>query len=210
MAPRPTIRCASRENQRPRADFGEVKKCDGPGLADSKKVPFSRRSGRGVFGFVFVGRTIAQRRPPKDAQVHFGVTVSHPTLVLAERQNELPVQPVLDSPWWARFRRRSLTPHRAGKSARRRLAAENAEPHLVAILPVALRVADDLADRFQSRPAGAVGQVLRHRADVIPPRLFPPVALLVRLMARPRPGVSERKRENFLASRSNPGILNAG
>ena len=38
---------------------------DGPGLADSNESLFSRRSGRGVFGcvfgFVLVGRTIAQR-----------------------------------------------------------------------------------------------------------------------------------------------------
>lgn len=35
--------------------------CDGPGLVDAKKFLLSRRSGRGVFGFVHVGRAIAQR-----------------------------------------------------------------------------------------------------------------------------------------------------
>jgi len=81
-----------------------------------------------------------------------------PALVFLKRNIQLPMQPILDAPVAARSFR---------EASRREVFAEDVIANFRAVLSLALRIANDGADRLQVGPTSPIRQVLGNRTDQV-------------------------------------------
>ncbi len=110
-----------------------------------------------------------ESRPPEDAEVGVGVALPDAAMVFAKRDVQLPVQFVFDGP---------MTLHDRCELFRRQLLAQDVVPNVDALLSVTNGVADDHADRLESRPSVTIRQIARDRADIVPAGLFAAMGLV--------------------------------